>query len=256
MTTRKRQQKSNPTIIIQARMGSTRLPGKCAMSVFKDETLLDHLLNRITKGCINNYNILVGTPPDLITQKPIHDICRKHNVTVFIGSEDDVLARYYYGAKKYNADPIIRITSDCPMLDPSLIDEAYAYYCTCNVEYFTNAHSRDDYHGYPSGFNVEIISFKLLEQLHQEVNEPDLREHVTKALTVEKYKKKLWLSSMELCLPISYPELKLSVDTAEDLDRVRSIVATLYPLKELYTYEEVIACALSKGLIDAERKKK
>lgn len=250
--------KDNPTIIIQARMGSTRLPSKCIMTVYKNETMLDHMLNRLKKGCVNSFNILVGTPPDMISQKPIHDICRRHDVTVFIGSEDDLLSRYYYGAKKYNADPIIRITSDCPLLDPALIDEAYVHFNAFNIEYFTNSpRVNHNMNGYPSGFDVEVIAFKLLEQLYQEVKEPELREHCTKALTVLKYKNITRASIMEVALfePFRF-NTKFSVDTKQDLAFVRRIISSLYPLKELYTYKEVLNCASMKGFTNENKRKK
>lgn len=234
-----------PCIIIQARMNSTRLPGKVTLPLYEDETVLDHLLIRLKRFFSSACNTVVATPPDLVTEQPIHDICRKHNVGISLGSETDLIQRYFHAAQKFKADPIIRITSDCPMLDPRLIDDALVLYDSVKTDYFTNAPIElGSYEslGYPSGFNVEVLSFDALKRLDEVVKEPSLREHVTAAIRDDRY-----LGQFQYHALVAdekhqkmFKGVKLSIDTPEDYERVYAIVNAIYPDVPGYSVETAI----------------
>lgn len=161
-------------VIVQARMGSTRLPGKVLKLLDKENTVLDVLLKRLKLSKLVN-EIIIATTPDK-KNSSIIDIAEFHNVLYFIGSEDDVLSRYYYAAKKFNLDLIIRITSDCPFVDPKILDEMLKFYINNIFDYIKNF---DEKTHYTRGFEIEILSIIVLEKVFSWAKTPLEREHVT-----------------------------------------------------------------------------
>ena len=113
-------------IIIQARMGSTRLPGKILKFLDKDEKVLDVLIKRM-KLCKQVDEIIIATTPDKQNSQII-EVAKTHNVSYFIGSEKNVLKRYYKCAKENTIDVVLRITSDCPFVDPKIVDDMIDFY--------------------------------------------------------------------------------------------------------------------------------
>lgn len=233
-----------PGIIIQARMNSTRLPGKIMKKV-NGESLLEHLITRLQR-CELTKNIYVAAPAhhkSLNNEKPILDVCRKLGVQVYLGSEKDLLKRYYKCAVKYDIDPVVRITSDCPLMDPVVVDEAIDCFVHSRADYFSNYTKMTDYkgsEGYPSGQTVEVIKFSLLKTLYENVSDPNLREHCTAALYDEKWSKKFMPYVSGLTLDGIYKDIKLSVDTKEDFNFVKDILENVYPYQKNYTLEDVI----------------
>jgi len=167
--------------IIQARLTNTRLPKKILKKI-GDKSMLQH--------CIDGVRMALWVD-DVVVASP-HYIPENFNAHRFIGSENDVLDRYYKCAKEFSGDVIVRITSDCPFIDPDVIDEA--------IEFFL----RTDY-GFArfapiDGLDVEVFSFKMLEEAWKKATDPYDREHVT---------------------PYMIRKTKLSVDTAKDLEKAR-----------------------------------
>ena len=143
----------NTVAIIQARISSTRLPRKVLKKI-EGKTILEHVINRV-KAAKNLDNVIVATTvkkEDLEIVK----ICASLGISVFCGSEDDVLDRYYQTARLFNAEHIVRITSDCPLIDFKVIDDVVDLYFKKNADYATNTLPET----FPDGEDVEIFSFK------------------------------------------------------------------------------------------------
>ncbi|BDR75919.1 glycosyltransferase family protein [Clostridium tetani] len=217
--------------IIQARMGSSRLPGK-AMKKLCNKTILSHCIERVKQSKYID-DIVVAT-----TIKEVDDIIEKEalgcGVKVFRGSENDVLSRYYYAAKEHGADVIIRITSDCPLIDPRILDEVTSFYLTNNYDIVTNAPNEEEYRTYPRGLDISIFSFKQLENTFMKATEKYHREHVTPYL-YENLRNKYYYRNK-----IDYSKYRLTLDTEEDWNLIRKIYMNLYKGKHDFYLEDIL----------------
>ena len=144
--------------IIQARMGSSRLPGKVLMKLNENCSTLDFVLNQLSFSTLIDKIIIATT--NLVQDDIIEQTAKNLGIECFRGNSDDVLDRYYNCAKKFQMDNIVRITSDCPLIDPGIVDEVISKYKSGNYDYFTNTLIRT----YPIGTDVEIFSFEILEK--------------------------------------------------------------------------------------------
>ena len=161
--------------VIQARMGSSRLPGKVLQKI-DSKTLLEFQINRIQHAS-KPQKIIVATS----TEKEddlIAEYCLEQDILCFRGSEQDVLSRYYECAVFHNLTTIIRLTADCPFSDPAIIDKVVNLFLEKAVDYCSNTVPPDTSH-WPDGSDVEVFSFQALERAHQESTREDDREHVT-----------------------------------------------------------------------------
>lgn len=163
------------SIIIQARLGSSRLPGKILKKI-GDKSALEYLIDRLKKSRLAE-QIIVATTNKKIDQK-IVDVVKKLKINSFIGDELDVLNRYYECAKKYKSSIIVRVTSDCPFSDPDLIDDMINFYIKNNYDYISNTTPLTESH-WPDGSDVEIFSYKALVRANNESTDKKEREHVT-----------------------------------------------------------------------------
>lgn len=197
-------------IIIQARMGSTRLPGKVLKKIDDKNTVLELLIKRMKLCKLVDEIIIATTPAE--DNSVIVDKAKLFNISFFIGDENNVLKRYYDAAKQFKIDLIIRITSDCPFIDPKIIDDMIHFYLNNNYDYIRNVNGKTNF---PIGFDVEIFSFKILERIYQLAESKEEKEHVTKFI----------LNHPELYSIFSYNDksikliynLRLTVDYEEDL---------------------------------------
>lgn len=213
--------------IIQARVGSTRLPNKVLKKI-QGKTILNHVIERVSKSKYID-EIIVATT-DLKRDDEIINECKRLRVKNFRGSEDDVLSRYYYSAKKYGADIIIRITSDCPLIDPVVIDELVKFYIENDYEVVTNAIERT----YPRGLDTEVFSFNLLEDAFYNAKEKYQREHVTPYI-YEKSKFTFNYKNIE-----DYSKYRITVDTKEDFELIEAIYKELYKGEHNFYMSEII----------------
>jgi spore coat polysaccharide biosynthesis protein SpsF len=158
--------------IIQARMGSTRLPGKVLMDLC-GATVLDRVLNRLTRSRLIQESVVATT------LEPADDAIVEHCVRtarkIFRGSEQDVLDRYYRAAKQMGADVVVRITSDCPVIDPEVADATIRAFLEQRADYASNTRVRT----YPRGLDTEVMTMQALERAWRESTKPYQREHVT-----------------------------------------------------------------------------
>ncbi len=162
-------------IIIQARLGSTRLPGKVLRKAGGRE-LLDIQVERVKKT--NCHDKIVIATSTLETDNPIEDFCIARGIECFRGDEQDVLLRYYECAKNYKADTIIRLTADCPLICSQTIDQVHALHKEESSDYTANTVPWNK-STFPNGSDVEIFSFKTLERTHELATKQQDREHVT-----------------------------------------------------------------------------
>lgn len=208
--------------IIQARMGSTRLPGKVMLDLC-GKTVLEHVIQRV-KRVKNIDEIVIATTIDK-KDNVIVEEAMKCGVKVFRGSEEDVLSRYYYAAKENKADVVVRITSDCPLIDPEITQRTIDYYLINKdkFDYVSDTLERT----FPRGLDTEIFSFKVLEKAFNEATlQPD-REHVTPYI---------WDNPNMFSLgcyknDVDYSKYRWTLDTEEDFELIKSIYEYLYPLK-------------------------
>ena len=207
------------TVIIQARMGSTRLPGKVLMNI-SGKTVLYHVVDRVSQ-CRNIDDIIIATTTldkdDLIV-KEVEKIGCKY----FRGSENNVLDRYYEAATFNKSDIIIRITSDCPLIDPLIADKIIEFYINNNYEMVTNACSDSSKRTYPRGLDTEIFSYNVLKKAKENAKESYQLEHVTPYIyenttNIFYYKNN-----------IDYSKYRFTLDTEEDLKLIKEIYNNLY----------------------------
>lgn len=214
-------------IIIQARMTSTRLPGKVMMKVM-GRPLLDYQLERIRR--VRNADLFVVATTNNRTDDIISEYCKKNEVNVFRGSEHDVLSRYFQAAMEYSIDNIVRVTADCPVIDPKLIEDLIA--CFTNkrresVDYVSNILERT----YPRGMDCEIFSFNVLKMINEEALDDYSREHVTPYI----YNNRDKFRVMGIKGDVNYSGYRWTVDTPEDFSFIKAMLEYLYPLKNNFT---------------------
>jgi spore coat polysaccharide biosynthesis protein SpsF len=219
-------------IIIQARMTSTRLPGKVLMPVM-GKPLLEYQIERLQRVRRADNIIIATTKND--TDQPIVDLADRLGIKVFRGSEEDVLSRYFGAAKENDLDVVVRITSDCPLIDPAVVDEVIGAYLENaeNCSYVSNCLSRT----YPRGMDTEVFPFSILEKAYLEVEEQPDREHVTSYIYEDRQKFRL----LNVAFQRNESHQRWTVDTPEDLKLIEHILETLYPINPLFKLEDVLA---------------
>ncbi|MBO6766258.1 glycosyltransferase family protein [Maricaulis sp.] len=159
-------------VIVQARAGSSRLPRK-VLEPLGDKCVLDRVLDRCRRIAAADH--VICAIPEGEADDPVADAARRAGVAVFRGSEQDVLARYLGAAKMVDADEVVRITSDCPFIDPGMVDQLVALYRESAADYANNTLLP----GFPRGLDCEIVSTAWLERADAEATDPADREHVT-----------------------------------------------------------------------------
>ncbi len=162
-------------MIIQARMKSSRLPGKVLLPL-RDKPMLEWVITRAAKSRAID-SCLVATTTDS-ADDPIETWCVEHGVPVYRGSEFDVLDRYYRAAKSAGADYIIRVTADCPLIDAELVDELFEFYKVTEADFAANRLPPPWHRTYPIGLDTEIVSMAMLEKAWTQAEEKFEREHV------------------------------------------------------------------------------
>lgn len=227
-----------PTVaIIQARMGSSRLPGKVLKPIV-GEPMLWHIVNRV-RSAAGVDKVVVATS-DHDGDKPIRDLCSQERILCFQGSEDDVLDRFYLAAKTHNADPVIRITGDCPFADPEVISNLIEQYFTGQYDYVGVATGAGalylDKGRFPDGLDVECFSCASLEKAWREASHQSDREHVTPYIwrNKEKFRCGLLMSDED------YSKLRWTVDNLMDFDLVYKVYEALYNEKQPFVMADII----------------
>ena len=202
--------------IIQARMGSSRLPGKVLMKSGNGIPLLYHVINQL-RHCSKVKNLVIATTTNQEDDE-IEKFADNNSVNVFRGSEKDVLDRYFQCAKKYSFSTIVRITSDCPLIDPQIVDKVIERFFSGNYDYATNTLIRT----FPIGTDVEVFSFGALETAWKNAQLPSEREHVTPHL-----RNKGNFKTINVENDTNISNLRLTVDRIEDFELINEILNNL-----------------------------
>ena len=219
-------------LIIQARMGSTRLPGKVLKEI-SGQPLLKFMTDRVLDSKLVDKIVIATTLQS--KDDPIVSFCENFNISYYRGSEDDVLDRYYKVAKYYGAKTIIRCTADCPLIDAEFIDKTIELYLNSNVDYASNT-CPPDLKKYPDGSDVEVFSFTALERAWKETTDLKDREHVTFYF----WKRNKNFTTAMLDNKYDWGKYRITVDYKEDIDLVRQIVRKLKDQKKFGTTKEII----------------
>jgi len=218
-------------MIIQARMGSTRLPGKSLLQL-KGKPVLAHAIARLKKCRFVDHIIVATTTHD--RDRVLLDLAQKEGVEGFAGSEDDVLGRYYQAAKRHKPEHVVRCTGDCPILDPQIVDRVIETHLKEGNDYTSNTLQRS----FPRGYDTEIMKFTALEKAAAEAKAPYEREHVTPYIWEHPETFELGhVLADEAC---RQPDLRVAVDTAEDFDLMRKLFDALYGKDPLFSVGDVI----------------
>lgn len=217
--------------IIQARMGSTRLPGKTLADV-NGKPMLEHVVSRVQRcELVDEIVIATTTHPG---DGPIIALCDCLHVRAIAGSEEDVLDRYATAARETSAEVIVRFTADCPLLDAALSDDVIREFLSRGVDFASNCLERT----FPRGVETEVISRDLLDTLDRTAKQPYEREHVTAHLYVNEHAYRM--ASITAADELQLPELRLCVDTAEDLALIREIYQRLGRDGRYFTIRDVV----------------
>ncbi|OFS19730.1 MULTISPECIES: cytidylyltransferase domain-containing protein [Clostridium] len=217
--------------IMQARVGSSRLPGKVLKEIC-GKTVLEHDVNRLK--LVNNIDeIVIATTIEKQDEK-IVDEAQRLGVKYFRGSESDVLSRYYFAAKENNADIVVRVTSDCPCLDYNILNDMINKYLDEyeDSNYMSNTVERS----YPRGYDAEIFSFKALEEAYNNAEKDYEREHVTPYIydLNNNFKILSYKNSKD------YSKYRITLDTKEDFEVIRAIYKNLFNKKGYFLLNDVI----------------
>lgn len=218
--------------IIQARMGSSRLPGKVLRDIH-GKPMLAWVVER-TRKASSVSEVMVATTSDP-SDDMIEQVCRQMNVPCFRGNIYDVLDRYYQAAREAQAEVVVRITADCPLIDAGLIDMVVQRFLEEKVDFAANRLPPPYQRTYPIGLDVEVVSFTALQRAWQEAREKHEREHVLPYLYESPGRFKTLMVDHETDLG-SY---RWTVDTFEDLEFIQKLF-TLLPDTENFTWLDVL----------------
>ena len=218
--------------ITQARLGSTRLPGKVLKKV-GEQTLLGLHLERLQKAKSLN-KVIVATTNESDSHK-ICEIADEQGAGCFKGSLDDVLDRFYRAVVDAKPDYVVRVTSDCPLIDPELIDEVVNSAIDGSYDYYANIITED----FPDGQDVEVMTFKALEQAWNGASKSSEREHVTPFIRNNSTALggRMFRSADHKCSS-NYNQVRMTVDEQVDLDTIKWLISKLGTDKDWKSYAD------------------
>lgn len=216
--------------IVQARMGSTRLPGKALVDIC-GTTMLSRVVERTRRARLLDETIVATTTSrldDAITRE-----CSQLGVPVFRGSEEDVLDRYYRAAAEYKAESVVRITADCPLIEPQIVDRVVSEFLhrQPEIDYASNVLPERTF---PRGLDSEVIRLDALEKAWHQTEDPACREHVT--LYIERNPQLFHIHGVSN--ETNYSQMRWTVDTPEDLAFVRQIYGSFG--HDRFSWQEVL----------------
>lgn len=245
---------NNITALIQARLGSTRLHGKTLMFI-QEESLLGHLVKRIKASRYVNDIVIATTTNE--RDNAIVEFAKDKNLKFYRGSEDDVLDRFYQAAVLYRLETIVRVTPDCPMLDPDVMDIVISKFTEGDYDYVSNVIIPT----WPDGLDTEVFAFETLKKAWEEAKLPSEREHVTAYIIRHPEKFKLFNIEKK---GENLSWMRWTVDTREDLEFVSEIFKRLYMPDKIFYMNEIISLLkenpklleINKGMVRNEGYKK
>jgi spore coat polysaccharide biosynthesis protein SpsF len=209
---------SHKVAIIQARMDSSRLPGKVMLDI-AGQPMIVRVIERVNRAKSIDQVVLATT--DNPSDDAIEQLCKQRGYHCFRGSQFNVLDRYYQAARIYNADVIVRITGDCPMIDPTIIDQVIHALLEGQVDFATNRLPPPWKRTYPIGLDTEVCTFEALERTWNEAVLSEDIEHVMPYMYSEAGRFKIIILNNE----VDYGHYRWTVDTQKDLELVRQVYA-------------------------------
>ena len=232
MKNKSRQQKKIEAII-QVRMGSTRLPRKVLADI-EGKPMIWHVVNRLKFS--KKLDEIILAIPDSKENDVLEKFAKDNKIKYFRGSEKDCLSRYYETAKKFKCDVIVRITSDCPLIDPKIVDLAIKKHLNSGADYTSNIFKRT----FPRGLDTEVFNFSTLEQVRKKSEKPYQREGVVVSEYIYENQGMFHLADIisENKENLSY--MRWTVDEIKDLEFVREIYKRLYKKGKIFLMEDVI----------------
>lgn len=206
---------------IEARMTSTRLPGKVLMEALPGISMLEFMIDRIKKSELID-EIVVATTENK-TDNVIVELCNKLNIKHYRGSEPDVLLRVLEAHKSLKTNVIVELTGDCPLIDPIIIDKLITKYLDFEYDYVSNSHVRS----YPAGFDVQVFSYKLLKKISSLTNDLYDRENVSSFIySSGKYSTYGYIANFDEF----WPELRVTLDDVGDYLLIKNIIDYFYSI--------------------------
>jgi len=219
--------------IIQARMSSKRLPGKVLLDI-GGEPMLVRVVERTLRASTVD-NVIVATTTSS-SDDPVADLCRERGFPFLRGSLNDVLDRYFQAAQIFEADVIVRVTADCPLIDPGLIDHTVAEFLRSGVDFAANRLPPPYTRTYPIGLDVEVCTFQALERAWKEAKERYEREHVMPYF----YDVEGRFQILHVVHEDNLGDIRWTVDTEEDLELVRRVYDLLADEGD-FTWLDIVA---------------
>lgn len=218
--------------VIQARTGSSRLPGKVLLDLVGQPLLL-RMVERVQAARWAG-TIVVATTVEP-SDDPIEALCLQHGLRCYRGSMEDLLDRHYQAGRLWNADAVAKIPSDCPLIDPAVIDRVFEYFLQNNFDYVSNLHPAT----YPDGNDVEIMTMSALETAWKEAQRPFEREHTTPFIWENPDRFSIGNVHWETGLDYSMTH-RWTIDYPEDYAFIRAVYEELYPKNPRFGLQDVL----------------
>jgi spore coat polysaccharide biosynthesis protein SpsF len=215
--------------IVQARMGSSRLPGK-VLADLEGQAMILRQLERVKRSALID-QIVVATSDDA-SDDGLAEVLEEAGYSVARGSQDDVLSRFILALDAYPSEWVVRITADCPLISPRVIDSVIEAALSSDADYMSNTMTPT----FPEGLDVEVVRASVLREVASISKDPHEREHVTLGV----YRRQDAYNIQNLADGIDRSELRWTVDTADDLAFVRAVYKELLPSNPAFEYEDVL----------------
>jgi len=227
---------SNVVCVIQARMGSTRLPGKSMMKL-GGKTLIEHVVERAKKACLIDKIVLATTRSH--NDDILVDVAKNMSVEFYRGSTDDLVSRYYHAAKQYYANMVVRIPADNPLIMPYYIDKIIHYFKSHDLDFASNIGPYLD-NACPDGLGAEVFSFSVLRRIHNTVNDKYHREHVTSVF--RDHEDAYRVGTIKCDKKHQRTDIVLDINTQSEFDYMKKLFEDIQ-CDDLYDVNKIIAWA-------------
>lgn len=220
--------------VVQARTSSTRLPQKVLkeLPLGSGITVLQQVIRRLRRA--EKINEIIVATSEEESDDAIVTVAQREGVKYFRGSLTDVLERYYQAAKENGLDVVVRITADCPCVDSQIVDQVIEKHLDGKGDFTANTIKRS----YPVGLDVEVFSFKILEEIYRKATQPDEREHVT--VYIYKHQRDFKVINVEADQRLYAPQKRITLDTPEDYTLLCAIFDALYPADKYFSADAIM----------------
>ncbi|MCK4817281.1 glycosyltransferase family protein [bacterium] len=215
--------------IIQARVGSSRLPGKVLLRI-GDKPILEYVVQRVRSASSIEDVVVATTTKEEDTV--IAELAQSLNVKVYRGSENDVLDRYYQAVRLFNIKDVVRITADCPLIDPAIIDKVVQHYFESNADYCTNTLGET----FPDGQDVEVFTADALADSWQNARLLSEREHVTSYMRIQTDKFKV----VNVPNQVNLSDKRWTLDRPQDFPLIKEVLEAFYPKNPCFSMDDVL----------------